>query len=169
MSEPSAERVRELVDRQDIWDCLMRYARGVDRLDEQLIRSAFWEDAFDDHGVVRGSPDDFIATWMPTQGEREACQHSISNHLARIEGDTAHAESYFQVAMRDRGAELLKLVGGRYLDRFERRAGSWRIADRLVLLDWQSEASVGDMDRAFARRRTGMRDRRDPSYERPPV
>jgi len=32
--------VQELKDRQDIRDCLVRYCRGMDRFDRDIIRSA---------------------------------------------------------------------------------------------------------------------------------
>ena len=53
-------RLRELIDRQDIWSLLLRYARGLDRLDRDLIRSCYWDDAIDDHHSFIGSPDEFI-------------------------------------------------------------------------------------------------------------
>jgi len=159
--------VRILLDRQAIWDCLMRYTRGVDRLDADLIRSAFWEDGHDSHGQMDGSPENFIETWMPTQARREACQHSVTNHAVEVDGDVADAETYFQVAIRNSGSDTLELVGGRYLDRYERRAGEWRIFTRLVVLDWQCRADASGMDRRLAGSHRGSRDRQDPSYERP--
>lgn len=166
MTEPLGADLRLLVDRQAIWDCLMRYARGVDRLDEELIRSAFWADAHDDHGAIQGTPDDFIAAWVPTQAAREACQHSITNHTVAVDGAVAHAESYFQVSIRDYGSDVLELTGGRYLDRFEHRGGQWRIADRLVVLDWSCGADASGMDSRLAGRSRGSRDRTDASYTR---
>jgi hypothetical protein len=162
-----ARQVAGLLDRQAIWDCLMRYTRGVDRLDEELIRSAFWEDAHDSHGQIDGSPENFIAKWMPTQATREACQHSVSNHSVEINGDFADAETYFQVAIKNVGSDVLELVGGRYLDRFERRNGEWRIKTRLVVLDWQCLADASKMEKRLSRSHRGSRDRNDPSYERP--
>jgi hypothetical protein len=39
----------QLADRKAIRHCLLRYARGVDRIDEDLLRSVYWEDATDEH------------------------------------------------------------------------------------------------------------------------
>lgn len=45
----------EMADREAIRDCLYRYARGVDRCDEELLRSAYWENAMDDHCLFVGA------------------------------------------------------------------------------------------------------------------
>ena len=34
------------------------------------------------------------------------------------------------------GGPLLETFGGRYIDRFERRDGEWKIADRVVVHEW---------------------------------
>ena len=42
-------RLQELCDRADIFDCMYRYARGIDRMDRELLRSTYHDDAVDDH------------------------------------------------------------------------------------------------------------------------
>lgn len=167
MDRPMTDQLQDLLDRQAIWDCLMRYTRGVDRLDAELIRSAFWPDARDSHGQMDGDVEQFIETWMPTQSRREACQHAVHNHHVELDGDEAHAETYFQVAIRNAGSAALELVGGRYLDHWTRRAREWRIQTRLVVLDWQCVTDASRMDRRLALAHRGSRDAHDPSYERP--
>ena len=44
--------VQELIDRQRIYECLLRYTRGMDRLDRELVLSAYHDDAVEDHGPV---------------------------------------------------------------------------------------------------------------------
>jgi hypothetical protein len=161
------DAIAELLDRQAIWDCMLRYTRGVDRLDEDLIRSAFWEDGHDSHGQVNGSPEQFLAFWMPTQTAREAGQHFVSNHTVHLDGDGADTETYFMVSIKNVGSDTLELVGGRYVDRFEKRGGEWRIKTRVVLMDWQGTADASRMAERLARSHGGSRDREDPSYERP--
>ncbi len=61
------------------------------------------------------------------------------------------------------------VLGGRYIDRFERRDGEWRIARRVLLLDWTGELPI---TRARSARlldvySTGRWDREDLSYQRP--
>jgi hypothetical protein len=168
MTRSTSDQVEQLLDRQAIWDCLLRYARGVDRLDENLIRSAFWPDAHDAHGQINGSPENFIRTWMPTQPARQAGQHFVSNQSVVFDGvAAADAEAYFMSASKKFGSDTLELVGGRYVDRFEKREGEWRIKTRLVLLDWQAVANASGMEQRLSRGYNGSRDSSDPSYERP--
>jgi hypothetical protein len=54
---PSLNReqaLQRLLDKQDIYETLCRYARGVDRGDWDLVRSTYHEDAYDSHGDYQG-------------------------------------------------------------------------------------------------------------------
>lgn len=51
-----------LLAKQAIAELVCRIARGVDRRDPELIRSAFHEDGTDDHGAYRGPAAGF-AEW----------------------------------------------------------------------------------------------------------
>jgi len=161
---PAREILRSLVDRQQISDCLLRYARGVDRLDVELIRSAFWPDARDAHGPVNGTVDDFLGFFLPRQHEREAAQHMVTNQFVTIEGPAASSEAYFVSVAKAAGSGEVEMVGGRYVDSFERRQGEWRIASRLVLLDWQCVADGTGMSERLSRSHRGTRSADDPSY-----
>ena len=59
MDEKLEARLRELIDRHDIWTVVLKYARGIDRLDRDLVRSCYWDDAIDDHHAYVGGPDYF--------------------------------------------------------------------------------------------------------------
>ena len=136
-----AQFAAELADREAIRDCLFRYARGVDRCDEETLRSVYWEDAQDDHCLFVGTREPLIAWLLPLLRERETTQHTIGNILIRQEEAQADVESYFEgyhVVRRDEKVAGF-LQGGRYLDRFERRDGEWRIARRKVVVDWFRE------------------------------
>jgi hypothetical protein len=169
MGAPTTESasLAALLDRQAISDCLARYARGVDRVDEELIRSAFWEDAHDAHGAFDGSPQEFIDWFVPNQGTREVAQHFLMNQSVQLDGKVADVETYFISMGKQRGSDVIESVGGRYVDLFEKRDGEWRIKTRLVLLDWQSVGDASNMGERLSRSNRGSRDRNDPSYERP--
>ena len=166
------QQVKVLQDRQDIYDCLTRYCRGVDRLDRELIVSAYHHDAIDDHGFFVGGPEDFADYFIAFHGENQhGTQHIVTNHSLDLEGDVAHCETYWvYAAMNKQGAEL-SLAGGRYIDRFERREGRWAIAGRKCLMDWSG--TPGDTGLApealamLAAVGVSSRDKSDTSYERP--
>ena len=42
-----------------------RYSRGVDRCDEDMLRSVYWEDAVDDHAIFTGTREELIIWVMP--------------------------------------------------------------------------------------------------------
>lgn len=162
---PADESLRELADRQQILDCIARFCRGVDRMDRELILSAYHPDALDDHGVFVGGPE-ALADWLlEVCAKLESSAHNIMNHLCEIDGDTAHAETYVLTATMP-----VKISGGRYIDRLERRDGRWAIVQRKLVLDWWTPSDGGasgirpDQINAAG---PPARDRRDPSYERP--
>jgi hypothetical protein len=183
--EELAAIVGEMQDRDAIWQCLQRYARGCDRFDRDLILSAFHPDAIDDHGKFVGGPEEFVAWAMRQHTEAHlGHQHNLFNHLCELSGDVAHTETYFMFAGMNRKGDPLVLSGGRYLDRFEKRDGEWRIAYRTVVRDWglmderpnpdeqssytSTRAYLSDELRDFMNEcPPARRDGTDPSYQRP--
>ncbi len=164
----SPDPLATLLAREEIRDCLFRYARGCDRVDPDLIASAFHDDAVDHHGPVNGSPADFLDWWLPQQAARESAQHFLMNMAIDVDGDQAHVETYYLSVIKLADRPLAWLVGGRYVDRFEHRAVGWRIAVRVVIADWTVEAD-GSGTAALLATSVGRRSREDPSYERPLV
>jgi len=179
------EMTAELWDREQIRRCLNRYARGVDCFDRELILSAFHPDAIDEHGKFAGTPEEFV-NWALDMHERAQLshQHCLLNHSCEIDGDIAHAETYFMFVAMNRRGKPLTISGGRYIDRLEMRNGAWRIAARVTLRDWSNldqvpdafdlsamtstAASLSVAERKFMNKGRGRaRDRSDPSYDRP--
>jgi len=139
VTTPTSQILHELADREAIRECLYRYSRGVDRLDADMIRSAYWPDAVDEHLDFAGNAEEFIAWSFPIMGTMDQTMHMIGNVLMRIEGDRADVESYFYGYHRVNGPDGNKadVIGaGRYLDNFEKRGDEWRIARRFVQTDW---------------------------------
>jgi hypothetical protein len=160
----------ELLDREAIRECMFRYCRGIDRLDEQALRSAYWFDATDRHGPYRGSATGFIDWAIEKLKTSERSVHSVSNMSIAIQGAAAAVETYFQALQRDRdaqGALQEVFLAGRYLDRFEKRAGEWRIAARTVAYDWIRPLGTPagtEADRFGVRQPIGARCPDDPVY-----
>jgi SnoaL-like domain len=135
-------RLKLVEDRQAIYDVIVRYCRGVDRSDPDLVLSAFHDDALDNHfGVVlpfREAIGTLKAARIDgTSPSKTTSMHNICNVLIKLDGDVARCESYVVVIVRipQEGGAIDWMHAGRYLDRFERRNGEWRIAYRTVVYD----------------------------------
>jgi hypothetical protein len=167
-----AKQQQELLDRQAIRDCLVRYCRGMDRVDTELALSAYHADALDDHGGVCAGPEPFVA-WANDSHERvaSATQHFIANHSCELAGDVAHAETYWLAVTQHKDGASVTFSGGRYVDRLERRHGQWRIAARKCIIEWGGSPVMQPLPEASrAVMNLGgrpTRDRSDPSYQRP--
>ena len=141
--------IDELEARTAIEDALKRFARAVDRQDWQAARALYHPDAFDDHGFFKGAPDAFLAHIAALHVEQEHSMHFNTNVLIEF-GSTERAfvETYVLVLQRFRAgtskvppgaAGLRCLASARYLDRFEKRGGEWRVSHRtLVFGDLES-------------------------------
>jgi hypothetical protein len=132
-------RLGLLESKDAIRDCLHRYCRGIDRADRESLRSVYWPDGIDDHVLFNGNAYEFIDWCVPLLAQLEQSQHLLGNIHIEIAGDEAHVESYYHAYERRRrpnGLPYEMYVGGRYMDRFQRRGGEWRILYRTVTWDW---------------------------------
>ncbi|WP_121709288.1 nuclear transport factor 2 family protein [Streptomyces sp. E5N91] len=171
MGRSREEQVTELLERQEISDCLLRYCRGVDRQDRDLLLSAYHPDAVDDHGRVVLGREEF-ADWVFAmhRDNHVAHSHVIHNITFDIDGDVAHTETYY-TAFCENITKPNMVTTGRYVDRIERRDGHWAIAARVAITDsvyrvddYPMPAGFRAMVQSNVRSR---RDRGDVSYERP--
>ena len=137
--------IQRLLARQEIADVIYRYARGIDRLDFDLVRACYHPDAYDDHGSMTGTVEEFIAAAAIFLARWTVTQHFMGNMLIEVDGQRARAETY-AVAYHRRedaaGNGKDDVMGIRYVDRFECRAGTWKIAHRVVATEWRRVDSV---------------------------
>jgi hypothetical protein len=142
------EIAEQLVDREAIRDCLYRYCRGCDRVDVELIATSLWPDATSEYRLFScASAQETIDKVVSSLKGMEMAKHMITNFSIEIRGDVASCESYVFGSSRQSkpdGTRFEKLTSGRYVDRFERRGGEWRIAKRLVITDWAQELPATD-------------------------
>lgn len=139
MIRKEAQFAGELAAREAIRDCLHLYARGIDRCDAGLLRAVFWPEATIDTGGGPRTVEDFVAgSVQALQSLWESVQHIVGNVLIRLSADGAaaavEAMSYGYHCSAGERRDLI--IAGRYVDRFERRDGEWRIARRVVVTDW---------------------------------
>lgn len=156
-----------LVEERAILEVLNRYCRGIDRLDEELIRSCYHEDSTDDHGVYKGRGIDFAAFVVRVLGKAfTSTMHTLGQSIVDWEGVAkVRAETYVVARhRREEGeGEMLETVGARYVDRLEKRAGEWKLSDRIVVYEWGTAEPVRSMlpTEEFVH---GLRSKGDPAY-----
>ncbi|MDP3135280.1 MAG: nuclear transport factor 2 family protein [Burkholderiaceae bacterium] len=150
-----------LADRAQIQDVMHRWCRAVDRLDIAAMPALFHPDMQDNHGAFRGGREELMA-WI---GQRHKTitfsLHQVSNIVIEFAGpDLALVETVFLAIQRyspeardslaqSSGGKLgqpgtaTDVMGtGRYVDRFERRDGVWKIARRTVVSGWKRMDAV---------------------------
>jgi hypothetical protein len=142
-------RLTQLLAQQDIRNVLYRYCRGIDRRDYELVRDCYHPDATDDHGEYRGDLDGFIDHITATLPRFERTMHFLGNILVEVDGNRARSEAYaiayHRLAANDRKPVRDFVVGFRYVDDFEERAGGdWRIANRICAFEWSRLDPVAD-------------------------
>lgn len=168
--DPSERKqLREVIAKREIHDVILRYCRGVDRLDRQLLRSCYHADATDEHGSFTGTADEFVEWCFRVASRYSMAMHFIGNVLIEIEGDdSARAETYGTSYHRTDGAgpEGNLTVGFRYVDRFERREDRlWKIARRICTTEWVRVDDTPNQWPIPEGMRRGQRDRTDAIYE----
>ena len=140
---------------------LTQYSRGVDRFDFESVRACYWPDGTDDHGSFVGGVDDFITFVQKSLLRFERTSHFLGNVLIDVDlaADVASAETYavaFHRYTGDDGRPTDMWAGLRYIDRFERRDGQWRIHRRVCAYEWRRTDPVegeGGFADAYARGR----------------
>jgi hypothetical protein len=138
------EELTALLEREKIRECIAHLARGEDRRDAELISACYWPDSTTDYGVFVGSFDKYLAWVVPGSPAIPVTQHILGQSVIDLKADTAlvetHVTSYHRVNMGKEERDTV--IGGRYLDRLERRGGEWRIAHRVMLYDWFKDFGV---------------------------
>lgn len=162
--------VQQFIDQAEIRNLHMRYCRGVDRMDWELVRSCYHPDATDDHGGYSGGIDGFMEWVAGALARFESTTHFTGNQLVEVDGDGAWAEHYALVTHRCAAADGQPaadlIVNVRYVDRVERRDGEWKIAKRVVLADSDRLDVVNETWLKKDALKPSARDRSDYSYTR---
>lgn len=135
----------EIADRIAIQDVIHLHSRGLDRLELDAIKCAYWPEAEVDYGSYKGNAHTFAELVIGALGQQyELTRHGLGNMLVEIHGDSAWSETCVHAGhLLPGGAEEL-LFYGRYLDRLEKRASRWKIIHRQVVMDWSKRHTVQD-------------------------
>lgn len=160
-----------LIAKDAIRDLVLQFCRAVDRGDVALARTLYENDALDEHGFNRtNTAQEFLDSIESMEAQLAVIQHNITNHLIRITGPrSAEGEAYIIAYHRSESEDsaYLLITGGRYLDRYSKRGGQWKIAHRKCVIDWAQDMTVPARlrdDSITANVATGRMDADDPSY-----
>jgi hypothetical protein len=163
-------QLKELLDKQALYELIMAYANAADRHDHDRMRALYHEDAIDEHGhFAKGPAMEFIDKLPQIQAPMAILHHNITTVNLKLAGDKAEGEVYLiafhQVKEGDRLHDVL--IGGRYFDKYEKRGGVWKFSYRSIVADWcyAADPSAVKLDHPFlAGAYIGKPGPVDPSY-----
>jgi ketosteroid isomerase-like protein len=168
---PSDAQLQEMLDDFQLRKLVHGYCRAVDRGDIAALRELYHHDAEDDHGAFStGSADDFLSQLEAARPYLRSMQHNVTTVNFAISGSTAEGEIY-TIATHTFGAgdrDVDVIVGGRYLDKYEKRDASWRFIERKIVTDWAHVNDPSTVDLSHPITRTtprGAPGANDPSHQ----
>lgn len=117
---------------------LAQHCHALDRLDLDLLRACYHQDAFEDHGPYRGGLTGLIEYFGHRAVDLTGSYHMLGTPWVTLREDRAWVISYVFSHLQYKASPESTIRGLRYLDRLEKREGGWRIARRTVVLDWEN-------------------------------
>ena len=162
-------QLSELVAKQDLHENMARYCRGMDRKDLELMKSTYWPESTEDHGMFVGLSHEFCAWACEVQkGTSYNASHYVTNMLIELDGDRAKRETAFIYTKVPIDGSPVDLLGGRYRDLCERRHDEWKVLSRTCVWDLAQRLNpVADYTELFgipANSNFGALHPRDPIY-----
>jgi len=149
MSDSLQHDVELLMAERAIKRVILAYSRAVDRYDFDALSDCYWPEGTDDHGSFKGLAGDFVEWNKGALGRFDMTNHFLGNMFVEVdmESGTAKAETYAVAYHRYNDAEgqLTDMTAGlRYVDRFERRGGEWKILERVIAYSWRrTDPAIG--------------------------
>jgi hypothetical protein len=131
-------------DHQAVCETLYRYAYALDNRDWVLYRSIFADEVDFDFSTYHGRPavrmraDDLVASAEKLFAGFSATQHTMSNPIVEIDGESARCSMYIQAAHSvdpDPEAPWFTM-GGHYEDHLIRHDGGWLLDGVCMKLRW---------------------------------
>lgn len=151
MSKVAELDLQWLIDRAAISDVVHAYAMGLDRRDWKGFRSVFTDTIEMDFQSIGLRPDRYDADQWVDDARRlfagfEATQHTSTNPVHEIRGDTATCVSNMQathfVAREpndglENGADCWT-IGGYYINELVRSVDGWKLTKIKLTVTWQT-------------------------------
>lgn len=141
--------LQEILDEAALNRLVHRYCRAVDRGDSALLRSLYHSGATDSHGgFSSGTAGDLVEQIAAARPYLRSMQHHITTVNFAIAGSAAEGEIYTIAThtLDAGGRDVDVTVGGRYLDKYEKRDGAWGFTERVIVTDWARVADPSSTD-----------------------
>jgi ketosteroid isomerase-like protein len=163
--------LQEMIDEFQLRKLVHAYCRAVDRGDIAALRDLYHHDAVDAHGgFSTGSIEQFFEQLVAARPYIRTMQHNITTVNFAIAGHAAEGEIYtiafHTLAGKERDIDVV--VGGRYLDKYEKRDDVWKLIERTIVTDWARVTDPSSMDMSHSITKDtlkGTLDGTDPSYQ----
>lgn len=120
------EKVRRVIDKEEIRTLVAKYCHGIDKKDEATFMSIWADDGV--YELPRGQTagiEGIRQLVHKVWREVPKCHHHITNPLIEIDGDTATATTDV-IYYRQTSDGVLQLLSGTYSFRFANLAGEWK-------------------------------------------
>lgn len=137
-SSVGADRLQWLVDRAEISDLLVEFARALDERDPDAYAALYVEDGvLEFPGLRIEGRERLRAAVGPTLERYSAVWHMSSNHAIEIHGDVARARSYMLAVHRHGDDPSHHADGAGWYDNVLRRTSDgWRLQSVSLKLIW---------------------------------
>lgn len=128
---------REISDRIQINDLLIRYTVAIDQKDWALLDTCFTPDAHVDYTSAGGVAGDYpkVRAWLEQAlAAFPTTVHALANSVVEIDGDSATARTYVHNPMvfhNPDGSIHIFTVGAFYNDKLVWTDDGWRIRERI--------------------------------------
>jgi uncharacterized protein (TIGR02246 family) len=131
--------MQDLLDRDALRRLVERYATAVDHRDVETAAGCFVPDGrltVGDEATLEGRP--AIVAALARLERYEVTAHVLGHSNHAVDGDRATGESWCRAhhVYDDGGARRDRVMAIRYLDRYVRADGGWRIEHRRLVVDW---------------------------------
>ncbi len=136
--DPPEELLRRLSDRAEIAECLVNYARSIDRRDWAALQDAYTVDGVMQHGEVSVAREA-----VPGLSERILAGCELSHHLVGdpsivLVGDRATTHSHYIATHIAEGTTVRRQGGGWYDCELERTAAGWKFSRVRSTTAWRT-------------------------------
>ena len=142
MPDTREQKLDRLLTEREVLQIAHTLSRHVDRGNLEGMRQCFFPDAVAEYGFNKTKTvDELLDHFKIQRTQLTGVQHHITTRAIAVDGDYAEVENYVvahTVMQEDDGPKTF-VIGGRYLDKYERRDGEWKIAHRLGMEDWSAK------------------------------